>query len=55
MNWFSRLWRRNQMEQQLEKELQDHIERHTNELIADGYAPEEARGARDWNWVGRSK
>ena len=43
MNWFSRLWRRNQMEQQLEKELQDHIERHTNELIADGYAPEEAR------------
>jgi predicted permease len=42
MNWWQRLWRRNQMESQLDKELHDHIERHTNELIADGYSPEEA-------------
>jgi predicted permease len=31
------------MEEQLEKELRFHIEQHTNELIAEGHAPDEAR------------
>ena len=43
MNWWQRLWRRKQMEQQLEKELRFHLEQHANELIAQGYNPEEAR------------
>jgi predicted permease len=42
MNWWQRLWRRKQMEQQLEKELRFHLEQHANELIAQGYNPEEA-------------
>src|ERR1700721_2685821 len=43
MNWWQRLWRRKQMDQPLEKELQFHLEQHANELIARGHDPEEAR------------
>jgi len=42
MKWWQRLLRRRTMEEQLEKELRFHIEQHTNELIAEGHAPDEA-------------
>jgi predicted permease len=43
MNWWLRLWRRKPMEEQLEKELRFHLDQDANELIAQGYDPEEAR------------
>jgi predicted permease len=43
MNWWLRLWRAKQMEDQLERELAFHLEQHTNELIARGYSGQEAR------------
>jgi predicted permease len=43
MNWRQRLWRRKQMEEQLEKELRFHLDQDANALIAQGYNPEEAR------------
>jgi predicted permease len=43
MTWWHRLWRRKQMDEQLEKELRFHLEQHTADLIACGYDPEEAR------------
>ena len=36
MSWWSRLWRRRQMEAQLEKELRFHIEQHAADLVAQG-------------------
>src|SRR5690242_19513106 len=38
-----RLLRRKRMEKQLEKELSFHLEQHTNDLIANGVDPDEAR------------
>lgn len=43
MNWLARLFRRNKMEQQLDKELRFHIEQHAADLIASGVDPIEAR------------
>jgi predicted permease len=43
MTWWQRLWRRKQMEEQLDKEMRFHLEQHTNELIAQGRNPDEAR------------
>src|SRR5258707_6351662 len=43
MSWWHRLWRRKQMEEQLEKELRFHIDQHTNDLIAQGLDPVEAQ------------
>lgn len=43
MNWLQRLWRRRQMEEQLEKELRFHLDQYESELIANGHDPEEAR------------
>jgi predicted permease len=43
MNGWQRLWRRKQLEEQLDKELRFHLEQHTAELIALGAEPEEAR------------
>jgi predicted permease len=43
MTWWQRLWRRKQMEGQLEKELRFHLEQHTADLIAQGHDAEEAR------------
>src|SRR5580704_5071575 len=42
MNWWQRLWRRKQMEQQLERELRFHLDQDANARIAQGCSPEEA-------------
>jgi predicted permease len=43
MNWRSRLFRRKQMEVELEKELGFHLDQHAADLVAQGHSPEEAR------------
>src|SRR5919198_3967690 len=43
MNWRHRLWPRKKMEEELEKELRFHLDEHTDDLIARGLDPEEAR------------
>src|SRR6516225_3143598 len=43
MTWLNRLLRREQMEEQLEKELLYHLDRHTADLIASGLDAQEAR------------
>ena len=43
MSFWKRLWRRRQMEEQLEKELRFHIDQHATDLIARGFDPVEAR------------
>jgi hypothetical protein len=43
MSWWQRLWRRRQMEEQLEKELSFHIEQHAADLVANGHTPAEAQ------------
>ncbi len=42
MNWLPRLFGRNKLERQLDKELLFHIEQHQADLIANGTTPEEA-------------
>jgi predicted permease len=43
MTWWHRLWRRRQLEEQLDKELRFHIEQHVSDLVARGYDLREAR------------
>jgi putative ABC transport system permease protein len=43
MNWFERLWRPKQMDEQLDKELRFHVEQHAADLVARGLEPAEAR------------
>jgi predicted permease len=43
VTWWHRLWRRNTMEAQLEKELRFHLDQHTADLVASGIDPDEAR------------
>jgi macrolide transport system ATP-binding/permease protein len=43
MIWWYRLFHRKKYEEELEKELRFHLDLHTNDLIAQGYSPEEAR------------
>jgi hypothetical protein len=43
MTWWQRLWQRNRMEEQLEKEMRFHIDQHTDDLIAQGHDPAVAR------------
>jgi putative ABC transport system permease protein len=43
MNWWQRLSRRRQMEEQLNNEVQFHIEQHAADLMARGIDPENAR------------
>jgi predicted permease len=43
MNWWHRLLRKEQMDEQLEKELRFHLEQHAADLMARGHDPEEAR------------
>jgi predicted permease len=43
MTWWQRLWRRKQMEEQLDKELRFHLDQHTADLIAQGHDLAEAR------------
>ena len=42
MTWWSRLWRRGRLEEQLEKEVRFHIEQHAADLVAQGCDPHEA-------------
>jgi predicted permease len=42
MNWWQRLWKRQEMETQLDKELRFHLEQQTLDLIARGHDPAEA-------------
>ena len=43
MTWWHRLWHKEQMEAQLDKEMQFHLDQHISELIAQGHDPTEAR------------
>jgi predicted permease len=43
MNWWGRLRRKDQLEEQLDKELHFHIEEHAAGLVAEGVEPGEAR------------
>ena len=43
MNWWHRLIRRNTLETQLDAELQEHLDRHTADLIGSGMPEHEAR------------
>ncbi len=43
MNWWSRWRRRKQMEDELERELRFHLDRHASDLIACGHTPDEAQ------------
>ena len=43
MTWWHRLWRRGQMEEQLDKELRFHLDQHASDLIARGHDPKEAQ------------
>jgi putative ABC transport system permease protein len=43
MTWWQRLWHRNKLEEQLEKEMRFHLDQHTADLIARGHHPAEAR------------
>jgi hypothetical protein len=43
MSWWQRLWRRQQMEDQLERELRFHLDEHAADLVAKGHTPEDAR------------
>lgn len=43
MSFFHRLFHRKQLEQQLEKELWFHLDQYTDDLIAHGHDPEDAR------------
>ena len=42
MTWWHRLWRRKQMDEQIDKELRFHLEQHTADLIARGHQPDDA-------------
>jgi len=43
MNWWNRLWRRSQLETELDKELRFHLEQHALDLQAQGFPANEAR------------
>src|SRR5881396_3152019 len=43
MSWWRRLWKRKDMEDQLEKELRFHLDQHASDLVAQGLDPDEAR------------
>src|SRR5271156_4547662 len=43
MNWWFRLWRRNRLEEQLEKELRFHLDQHASDLVARGHSPAQAK------------
>lgn len=43
MTWWQRLFHRRKLEEQLDKELRFHLDQYTNDLIARGRDPEEAR------------
>ena len=51
MSWWHRLWRRRQMEEQLEKEVRFHLDQHTADLIAHGRAPFRCRAGSRYLYV----
>ena len=55
MNWWHRLIHRNKMEDELEKELRFHLDLHTNDLIAKGHDPSEARRLASLSLGGREQ
>src|SRR5580704_7829798 len=42
-SWAQRLFRKNKLEEQLDKEMRFHLDQHASDLMARGYEPEEAR------------
>jgi predicted permease len=45
MRWVPRLFRRREMDEQLDKELRFHLDQHAADLMADGHGPDQARRA----------
>src|SRR5256885_3433687 len=43
MTWWYRLWHREKLEEQLDKELRFHLDQNASDLIAHGHDPDEAR------------
>jgi hypothetical protein len=43
MNWWQRVWKRKELDEQLDKELRFHLERQSAEIQAQGYGAGEAR------------
>src|SRR5215467_6885386 len=43
MGWFSRLFRRNRLERELDAELAHHVTEETRRLVAEGESPDDAR------------
>jgi hypothetical protein len=43
MSWWQRLWQRQKLDDQLDKELRFHIAEHAGGLVAAGLGPSEAR------------
>src|SRR5258707_1662963 len=43
MTWWHRWWRRNKLEEQLDKELRFHLDQYATDLISQGLDPDEAR------------
>jgi putative ABC transport system permease protein len=43
MSWWQRLWRKQPLEAQLDKELSFHLEQHASDLVSLGHTPAEAR------------
>src|SRR5689334_11987682 len=52
MSWWQRLWRRKQMDEQLDKELQFHLEQQARDLMEQGYSAEEAHRMTRINFGG---
>lgn len=55
MSWWSRLFRRKQMEEQLERELGFHLDQHASDLMARGYTSDQARREAQWTLGGREQ
>src|SRR5260370_31935792 len=55
MSWWKSLFRKQALEAQLDTELRFHIEKLTNDYIADGMSPEEARRQAVLEFGGREQ
>ena len=55
MSWWQRLWRRNQMEEQLDKEMRFHLERHIADWLRVVTIPWKRGDWRGWRSAVRSK
>ncbi len=43
MNWIARVWHRERLDRDIDRELRFHVDEETNRLVASGLTPEEAR------------